>query len=118
MPFLLAKGKMETTLEPSMQDKTIQLGENLIIRHLDDKTLITGQSRTLIKEGNFLLDSQIIHIEAGAGIKIHSKGNDTLVFSVDLTKMESKIFDLQQEVDKRLKTIEGIFLKIVKDTRK
>ena len=112
-PFLLAKGKMETTLEPSMQEKPIQLGENLIIRHLDEKTLITGQARTLLKEGNFTLDAEVIHVKSGPGVKIHSSGNDTIVISCDLTKIEAKIFDFNarlEVVEKSLATI----LKILK----
>ena len=118
MDFLFAKGKMHTVQEIDMPTKPIQLGENLIIRNLDDKTFITGQSRTIIKEGNFTLDAQEILIEAGPGIKISSKGKDTLVISCDLTKIEAKIFDLQQAVDKRLETIEKIFTKIIKDAKK
>jgi len=96
-----------------MQDKPIQLGENLIIRNLDDKTLITGQSRTALKEGHFLLDAEVIHIESGPGIKIYSKGKDTLVISCDLTKIDAKIFDFNarlEVVEKSLATI----LKILK----
>ena len=100
---------MEKTLEPAMQVKPIEFGENLTIRYLDEKTLITGQSRTLLKEGNFILDSETINIIAGPGIKISSKGKDTLIISCDLTKLEAKMYDLQQATDKRLETIEKIF---------
>ena len=116
--FLFAKGKMHTVQEIDMPTKPIQLGENLIIRNLDEKTLITGQARTLLKEGNFTLDAEVIHVKSGPGVKIHSSGNDTLVISCDLTKIEAKIYDMQLEMDKRLKTIEAIFLKIVKDAKK
>lgn len=109
---------METILESSMQTKPIELGEGLIIRNLDDKTFITGQSRTHLKNGDFLLDAEVIHIEAGPGIKISSKGKNTLVISCNLTKMEAQIFDLKESVDKRLETIEKIFTKIIKDAKK
>lgn len=109
---------MEKTLEPAMQVKPIEFGENLTIRYLDEKTLITGQSRTLLKEGNFILDSETINIIDGPGIKISSKGKDTLIISCDLTKLEAKMYDLQQATDKRLETIEKIFTKIIKDAKK
>ena len=98
--------------------KPTEFGEGLIVRELDDKILITAERRTIFKEGNFILDGEIIHIIAGPGIKISSKGKDTLVISCDLTKIEAKIFDLQQAVDKRLETIEKIFTKIIKDAKK
>jgi len=91
------KGKMPLTIEPSMQDKPIQLGENLIIKYLDEKTLITGQSRTHLRQGEYLLDAEVIKIEAERGIKVSSRGNNVLVFSCDLTKMEEKIYDLRKE---------------------
>ena len=98
--------------------KPTEFGEGLIVRELDDKILITGQTRTALKDGHFLLDAEVIHIEAGPGIKISSKGKDTLVISCDLTKHEAKLYDMKKEMDERLKTIEAIFLKIVKDAKK
>lgn len=109
---------METLTEVAMQHKPIEYGSGLIVRHLDDKILISAQCTTRLKEGNFLLEAEHITIEAGPGIRISSKGKDTLVISCNLTKMEEKIFDLKQEVDKRLETIEKIFTKIIKDAKK
>lgn len=117
-PFFIGKGKMDTATEIAMQKNPIELGENLVIRILDDKTLVTGQSRTLIKEGNFILDAAVIHIVAGPGIKISSKGDNTLVISCDHTKLETKLFDLKNEVDKRLDVIEKCFTKILKSEKK
>ena len=105
---------METTLEPSMQTKPIEYGDGLIVRNLDDKILITAERRTHLQDGNFILNASIIKIESGAGIKISSKGHDTLVISCDLTKLEAKIFDMQVEMDRRLTTIEKIFLQLKK----
>ena len=109
---------METLTEPAMQAKPIEYGDGLIVRNLDEKILITAQSRTHLKDGNFLLDAQTINIESGPGIKIASKGKDTLVISCDLTKFEVKIFDMKQEMDKRLEIIEKSFLNIMKTLKK
>ena len=108
---------MENTLEAHTHSKPFEAGEGIEFKILDDKILITGQSRTLLKEGNFLLDGKVIHVESGKGITISSRGRDTLVVSANLTKMEEKIFDLQQEVNKRLETIERVFSKILKTVK-
>ena len=108
---------METTLEPSMQTKPIEYGDGLIVRNLDDKILITAERRTHLQDGNFILNAQVIKIEAGAGIKISSKGHDTLVISCDLTQLEAKVYDMQVEMDKRLKVIEQVFTKILKQAK-
>ena len=105
---------MQDTLEPSMQTKPIEYGDGLIVRNLDDKILISAQCTTRLKEGNFLLEAEAIHIEAGAGVKISSRGKDTLVISADLTKLEAKVYDMQVEMDRRLTTIEKIFLQLKK----
>lgn len=101
---------MKTILEPAMQPKPIEYGHGLVVKELDDIILITTEGRTHLKEGNFTLDAEVIHIEAGPGIKISSKGKDTLVISVNTTKMEEKIFDL----NKRFEVIEKGMTKIMK----
>lgn len=109
---------MQNTLEPAMQSKPIEYGSGIIIRYLDDKILISAKSTTRLKEGNFLLEAEVIHIEAGPGIKISSRGKDTLVISCDLTKLEEKIYDLQKDVNSRLEIIEKVFSQILKNTKK
>ena len=64
-----------------MQDKPIELGENLIIRHLDAKTLISGQIATRLKQGDFMLEGEHIEIRAGQGVKISSIHPNILVIS-------------------------------------
>ena len=100
-----------------MQTKPIEYGDGLIVRNLDDKILISAQCTTRLKEGNFLLQAEVINIEAGPGIKISSKGHDTLVISCDLTKLEVKIFDMQKEMNTRLEVIEKVFGKILKQVK-
>lgn len=109
---------METIQEPAMQTKPIEYGEGLIVRHLDDKILISACPRTVFKDKEFSIDAEVIHVEAGPGIKISSKGNNTLVVSCDLTKFETKIYDMKQEMDKRLETIEKTFVNIIKQLKK
>lgn len=109
---------METFIESAMQSKPIEYGSGLIVKHLDDKILITAQSRTRLKEGNFLLEAEHINIEAGPGIKISSKGKDTLVISCNLTKVEESLYDFKKEVDERLKAIEKAFSIILKQGKK
>ena len=103
--------------EPSMQHKPIEYGDGLIVRNLDDKILISAQCATRIREGNFLLQGEEIIIEAGRGIRISSRHPNILVIEANLTKMEEKVFDLQQEVNKRLEVIEKVFGKILKQVK-
>lgn len=115
--FLIGKGKMiQTLIEPS-KPKPIEYGSGIIVKELEDKILITAQCRTRLKEGNFLLEADHITIEAGPGIKISSKGKDTLVISCNLTSMEESIFDFKKEIDARLQTIEKVFTKILKQVK-
>lgn len=104
--------------EPSMQTKPFAAGSGIEFKELGDKILITGQSRTLIKEGNFTLDSDVIHIEAGPGIKISSKGKDTLVISCNLTKFEEQMYELKKEIRDRLEVVEKAFTQIIKSVKK
>lgn len=102
----------------SVKSKPIEYGSGIIVKELDDKILITAQCRTRLKEGNFLLEAEHINIEAGPGIKISSKGKDTLVISCDFKKMEESFFDFRKEVDDRLKSIEKAFSIILKQVKK
>lgn len=108
---------IQTLTEPS-KPKQIEYGSGIIIKELDDKILITAESRTHLKDGDFLLDAKVIHIEAGPGIKISSKGKDTLVISCNLINMEESIFDFKKEIDERLKAIEKAFSIILKQGKK
>jgi hypothetical protein len=103
----------DTLTEPSMQAKPIVYGSGIIVKNLDDKILITVQNRTHLKDGNFTLDAEVIHIEAGPGIKISSKAKDTLVISCDLIKMEERIYDFE----KRVELIERVFSRLMKDAK-
>lgn len=109
---------METATETSISTKPFFPGRGIEFKELDDKILITGQSRTHLKDGNFTLDAAVIHIKAGSGIKISSLGNDTLLISSNLTKIEEDIFDFKKSVDERLKNIEKAFSTILKQVRK
>jgi hypothetical protein len=103
--------------EPSMQHKPFEAGDGIELKILDDKILISAQCTTRLKEGNFLLEAEVIHIQAGSGIKISSKGKDTLVISCDLTKLEEKFYDLKKNVDSRLEIIEKIFISLKKQSK-
>lgn len=109
---------MDTLVDPLMQSKPTEYGSGFIVKDLPDKKLICVDIKTRIKQGNFNLEGEHIVVECGHGIKISSKHPNTLVISADLTKLEEKIFDLEKAVDKRLETIEKIFTKIIKDTKK
>lgn len=109
---------METSTETSTHLKPFAAGHGIEFKELPEKILITGQSRTHLKDGNFILDAEVIHIQAGPGIKISSKGRDTLVISCNLDKMEEEIFDFKKSVDERLKNIEKAFSTILKQVRK
>lgn len=108
---------IQTLIEPS-KPKPIEYGSGIIVKELEDKILITAESRTHLKDGNFLLDAKVIHIEAGPGINISSKGKDTLVISCNLTKMEESLYDFKREIDDRLRTIEKAFSSILKQVKK
>lgn len=101
---------MPTLQESAMQTKPVEYGHGLIVKELSDKVLVTTEGRTHIKEGNFTLDAEVIHIESGPGVKISSKGRDTLVISVNTTNIEEKIFDL----NKRFEIIEKGMAKIMR----
>ena len=108
---------METTIEPSMQVKPFSPGRNIEFKELDDKILISATSPTHFKEGNFTLDAHTIHIQAGPGVKISSRGNNTLVISADLNHIEEDVFDFKKSVDERLKVIEKSFALILKQVQ-
>ena len=97
-----------------MTVKPIEYGSGIVVKEIDDKILICAENKTRLKESNFSLEAHEIIIEAGKGVKISSKGKDTLVISVDTTKQDEKIYDMQQEMDRRLTTIEKIFLQLKK----
>jgi len=98
-------------------DKIIEYGTGLIIKELDDKKIICAENTTKIQQGSFVLESDVIKIESGAGVRISSKGKDTLIISADLTKIDEKLFDLRKDVDARLKVIETVFAKILKQVK-
>ena len=95
-----------------------EAGSGIVFKEVDGKTLICADVKTRIKETNFLLEGDHVEIRAGQGVKIQSIHPNIIVVSVDTTKQDERIYNLQQEVDKRLETIETIFLKIVKDSKK
>lgn len=101
-----------------MSHKPTEYGSGIVVKELDDKILICADSRTHLKEGNFLLNAEVIHIKSGPGIKISSEGTDTLVISANLTPLEEKIFDLKEDVDSRLINIERAFKLILKPVKK
>lgn len=101
-----------------MQTKPFAAGSGIEFKELGDKILITGQSRTRLKEGNFLLEAEHIEIRAGHGIKISSIHPNILIIAADTIKQDEKIYDLQQGLDKRLEVIEKIFSRIIKDAKK
>ena len=78
--------------------KPFEAGTNIEFKELDDKILITAKNKTRIKEGNFSLEADEIIIESGPGIKISSKGKDTLVISADLKKMEESLYDFNKRL--------------------
>lgn len=108
---------MHTSKEPAMQSKPIEYGKGFVCKELADKILLTTEGRTILKESDFTLDAEIINIIAGPGIKISSKGKDTLVISCNLTKVEEQIYDFKKEIDERLQTIEKVFSKIMKQVK-
>lgn len=91
-----------------------EAGSNIEFKHIGDKTFITARDTTKIKEGNFLLEGDHVEIRAGQGVKISSIHPNIIVVSVDTTKQDERIYDLQQEMNKRLETIERVFSKILK----
>lgn len=110
---------VQTEIIPSTEksSKPIEYGSNLIVKELDDKIIICAKNTTKLKQGVFELEADQIKIESGVGIKITSKGKDTLVISVDLTKIEEAMFDLKNSTNDRLKVIEAVFSKILKQAK-
>ena len=90
----------------------------------EDKLIYKSISTTpfrefFTEEGNFLLEAETIIIEAGHGIKISSKGKDTLVISANLTKMEEEIFDFKKRIEVVEKSLVNVLniLKALKITQ-
>ena len=99
---------------------TYEAGQNIEFKHLDDKTLITAKNTTRIAETNFELEAEQIIFEGGRGVKISSRGKDTLIITADLSKLEEKIFDLSKRVEVMEKSMVNILtilkaLKVVKE---
>ena len=96
-----------------------EAGSGIVFKEIDGKTLICVERATSLelKEGNFTLKGDSLEIRAGHGIKISSVHPNILVLSVDTSKQDERIFDLQKEIDARLKNIEAIFVKIVKQAK-
>ena len=97
--------------------KPFEAGTNIEFKELDDKILITAKNKTRIKEGNFSLEADEIIIESGPGIKISSKGKDTLVVSAVHTKMDEAVHDMK-EMNKRMEVIEKSFVNILNQLKK
>lgn len=116
--FFIYQENMQETLESPITSKPIEYGSGITVKELPHKILITAQCRTRLKQGNFLLEAEVIYVEAGPGVKISSKGKDTLVIAADLTKLEEAIFDLQKNTDERLAVIEKVFAQIIKNAKK
>lgn len=97
--------------------KPIEYGSGIIVKELEDKILICAENKTRLKEGNFSLEAYEIIIKAGKGIKISSIGKDTLVITADTTNQDEANFDFRKEIDERLKNIEVVFAKILKQAK-
>ncbi len=97
--------------------KPIEYGKGIVVKELDDKVLLCAESKTRLKEGNFHLEAEEIIIEAGSGVKISSRGHNTLIISCNLVKIEEKIFDFQKEINARLEVLEKALHKILKQVK-
>lgn len=106
-----------TLTQIELANKPIESGTGIEIKILDDKIIICAENKMRIREGNFLLQGEEIIIEAGRGIKISSRHPNILVIETNLTKIEEKVYDLQKSMDERLKVIESVFSKILKQIK-
>ena len=114
--FLFKRDKMETISD--MQEKQFEAGSGIEFKKIsDDKILISATTKTKFLVNGFTIEGKEIIIEGDKGIKISSRHPNVLVISMDITKVEEGLYDLKKEVDARLKTIEEIFLKIVRNTK-
>lgn len=103
------------TPESTIQSKPIEYGSGIIVKELDEKIIISAETR--LREGNFLIQGECVDVRAGNGIKISSVHPNILVITANTTKMEEKIFDLENAFNKRLENIEKAFSQLLKKAK-
>lgn len=107
----------ETITLHDTSHRTVEAGSGIVFKYIDDKIIISAKNTTRIKEGVFSLEGKEIIIEGGKGVTISSRHPNILVIHANLSKVEEKILELEEEVNKRLEIIEKCFSKIMKQVK-